>query len=37
VPAFNLPSELAKVQHAMISEEAKKKILGENAARLLKL
>jgi predicted TIM-barrel fold metal-dependent hydrolase len=37
VPSFNLPSELAKVQHAMIDEDAKKKILGENAARLLKL
>lgn len=37
VPSFNLPSELAKVQHGMIDEDARKKILGENAARLLKL
>ncbi|MCL5950175.1 MAG: amidohydrolase family protein [Chloroflexi bacterium] len=37
VPAFCLPSELAKVKFAMISETAKAKILGGNAARLLKL
>ncbi len=36
-PAINIPSEMAKVQHALISEDAKKKILGKNAARLLKL
>lgn len=37
VPAFNLPSELAKVKHAMIGETAKVKILGGNARRLLNL
>jgi predicted TIM-barrel fold metal-dependent hydrolase len=37
VPAFNLPSEIAKVRYAMISEEAKSQILGGNAVRLLKL
>jgi len=34
---LNLGAELAKVKDAQISQQAKEKILYENAARLLKL